>query len=125
MLTIGSTTMCVSGIIMLLLYGLGFLNFWVVVLPVMCYAFGNSFIFPNAYAGALIPFPTIAGIAGAVVGFAQITGGSLASGIISALPDTTQWPLAMVVIFCGVLAILAVRRLPKQPPDHYTHSNVT
>jgi len=68
------------------------------------------FLYMVGFAGALIPFPKIAGIATAVVGTIQILGGSLSSGIMSLLPDDSQWPLAMTFIVCGMLMSLLLKR---------------
>jgi Bcr/CflA subfamily drug resistance transporter len=115
LLKIGAYTILAGGILMLLFFLLGLLNIWVIVIPLVIFLFGASMIFPNAYAGALIPFSKIAGIAGAILGFVQILGGSLASGIISIAPDNTQLPLAIAFITCAAVIWIMIRFvLPKQ-----------
>ena len=115
LLKTGAYTMLVGGILMLLFFLLRLINVWVIIFPLFIFLFGASMIFPNAYAGALIPFSKIAGIAGAILGFVQILGGSLASGIISIAPDNTQLPLAIAFILCAVIIWIMIRFvLPKQ-----------
>lgn len=98
-----------SGFIMAIFLLFGMVEFWVIVIPVMLMVLSAGFIFPNAFAGALMPFPKIAGIAGAIVGFVQIMGGVIASGVISILPDHTQLPIVIVFLICGVGVILMAR----------------
>ena len=62
-------------------------------------------MFANAYASAMIPFGKIAGIAGALAGFLQITGGVIASFIISLMPDHNALPMGVVILVFGVIMV--------------------
>ena len=70
----------------------------VVVFPVILFYFGSTFIWPNAFATAFTSFGYIAGYAGALYGFMQISGGASLGGLMSYLPDSTQLPLALVML---------------------------
>jgi DHA1 family bicyclomycin/chloramphenicol resistance-like MFS transporter len=109
MLKLGATSIALSGVVLLLLWLLQLVGFWFVIMPIMFFIFGASLIFPNAYAGALIPFHKIAGISGAIAGFMQVLGGAVASGITSVLPDNTPLPLAIAFILCGTAIFVMVR----------------
>lgn len=111
MLKVGILLLIMGGMVM---FGFGIfriLNFWVVVIPVIIFMIGSSWIIPNAYAGALIPFARFAGFAGAIIGFIQVAGGSLASGLIAILPDHNQIPLALTLLFCGLISLSAYSKL--------------
>lgn len=108
MLAIGGLLITFSGFIFLMLSIVHLVSFWFVIVPIMIFIFGASIIFPNAFAGALIPFHKIAGIASAIAGFMQVLGGAVASGIISALPSTTPLPMAIAFILCGGVILLII-----------------
>lgn len=101
-IVIGS--LCVAGLALL-----KNANTWTVFIPVLLTLCGVSFIMPNAYACAMTPFGQIAGTAGALASFAQITGGVLSSGIISLLPDHNALPMGMTMLVFGLIALYALR----------------
>ena len=70
---------------------------------------GSSLVFPNSSAGALTPFPKIAGTAGALFGFMQILGGAGASSLIALSHDQNQLPIAITFIITALLSILIFR----------------
>ena len=73
-----------------------------------------AFIFPQSIAGALQPFPHIAGSASSLVGFVQQLIGAATGIAVAALSDGTQLWLANGVLFWAVFALaaywLAVRK---------------
>jgi MFS transporter, DHA1 family, multidrug resistance protein len=74
-----------------------------ILLPTMLYMVGTGFILPNAMAGAIGPFPSLAGTAAALLGFIQM---GLAAGIgvaIGHLADGTARPMAAGIALCGLL----------------------
>ncbi|WP_133127272.1 multidrug effflux MFS transporter [Legionella nagasakiensis] len=106
MMVLGFLCQLGAGLIMLLFYLFGYMNTWVIVAPILLFMMGSSLIFPNSSAGALMPFPKIAGTAGALFGFMQIFGGALSSSIMALLHDQTQLPLAIAFISMALLSIL-------------------
>ena len=104
MLRFGWSIMIFSGILMLAGKWLIGINVWVIVIPVILFYFGSTFIWPNAFAMAFTPFGKIAGYAGALYGFMQIGGGAVISALIANLPDTNQIPLALVMLIASLLA---------------------
>lgn len=106
MMRFGWSVMILSGLLMLIGYWLFGSNVWVIVIPMVLFYFGSTFIWPNAFATAFTPFGQIAGYAGALYGFMQIGGGAAMSALITYLPETNQVPLALVFIFASILAWL-------------------
>jgi DHA1 family bicyclomycin/chloramphenicol resistance-like MFS transporter len=80
---------------------------------------GAGFIFPNAQAGAIAPFPEKAGAASALIGFMQMAAASGAGVIAIHAYDGTANTLAVAVLLLN-LALLAshvalVRKRPAMP----------
>lgn len=110
-----------SGILLLIGKQIFGVNAWAIMLPIILFYFGASFIWPNAFAKAFTPFGHIAGYAGAFYGFIQTLGGAVIAGLISILPDKNQIPLAVVIILTSVCAWLiyelCVNRCTLQEPS--------
>jgi Bcr/CflA subfamily drug resistance transporter len=104
MMRFGWSIMILSGILMLAGKFFIGLNVWVIVIPMVLLYFGSTFIWPNAFATAFTPFGHIAGYAGALYGFMQISGGAVMSTLVTYLPDNNQVPLAMIILFCSMIA---------------------
>lgn len=85
----------------------GAITLWLLITPIIFFIGGTGFVFANAYALALQPFPNIAGIAGSIFGFMQIFGGAIASGVLAYWHDESQLPLTIILAFCAVIAIFA------------------
>ena len=104
MLRIGFAIMLIAGLMMLinkLLFGI---DVWVIVIPMIVFYFGVTFVWPSAFAGAFAPFGKMAGYAGAVYGFMQISGAAAIGTLVSYLPDNNQIPLAAVFIGSSIFA---------------------
>ena len=80
------------------------------MIPVVIYIIGSSFVFSNAYAGAMEAFPNIAGTAGALFGFLQILGGAISSFLMSLFENYNQIPLAIVLMASALIALTSVIR---------------
>ena len=87
---------------------------WAIVVPVFAYMFSFALILPPATAGALSPFPRIAGAASSLLGFTQLGCGAVAGAIVGGLDDGTQMPLAIgmaAASLAGLAALIFVRAL--------------
>jgi Bcr/CflA subfamily drug resistance transporter len=104
MLRIGFIIMLIAGIIMLLCKFIFGMTTFAIVAPMVLFYFGVTFIWPSAFAGAFTPFGKMAGYAGALYGFMQISGAAVIGTIISYLPHENQIPLALVFICTAILA---------------------
>lgn len=95
----------------LLLAGLGWagIHHWLAVIGPMFFSmFAFSFIYPQSIAGALQPFPHVAGAASSLVGFTQQIVGAAAGMIVAALTtDGTQMALAHGVLVSSLFALAA------------------
>ncbi len=75
-----------------------------VVAPMVLFTAGIGVVLPAGIAGAMAPFPRIAGAASALLGFVQMlvaAGASLATGLLHA---PSALPMAGVIAACAVLA---------------------
>jgi DHA1 family 2-module integral membrane pump EmrD-like MFS transporter len=124
MIFAGVCLMLSGGLIMLLLALFGFINTWVIMLPVSLFSMGVGLTFANAFAGAFHPFPQIAGSAGALFGCLQILGGSLASAVMALLHEHNQLPLAIMLSSTGLLAIFCLQGLAKKEEKVFTREAV-
>lgn len=76
-----------------------------IVLPQMLAMVGVGFVFPNSQAGAIGPFPEMAGSASALVGFFQMGVASVVGLAIGHAFDGTARPLATGVAVSGFLML--------------------
>ena len=113
-LRIGVRRMMLLGMSICILGGLamtgfalaGFLNPAVIILPVLVFLCGMGIVMPNGMAGAMGPFPRIAGSASALLGFVQMGAAALGSAIVGHLSFTTQLPLGLCMLGLTVLGLL-------------------
>ena len=109
MMFVGTVFMVIAGSSMLIAALLGYMNLFVIVIPAMIYGFGAIFLICNAFAGAVTPFPYIAGAASALFGAMQIGGGFVSTSLIASLKFSTQEPLAIIYLTIGILAFVALK----------------
>ena len=111
-----SALAAVSGLVMLGLAVAGVATVWAVVVPMSGFMGAFALIHPQVTAGALSPFPGMAGLASSVQGILQTLVGVLVSVVIGLLDDGTQMPMAAAVAVVGVGGLMSykflVRRLP-------------
>jgi DHA1 family bicyclomycin/chloramphenicol resistance-like MFS transporter len=94
----------------LLLAGLAWaaVDHWLAVIgPMLFCMVAFAFIFPQSIAGALQPFPHIAGSASSLVGFMQQLIGASTGVTVAALSDGSQLSLANGVLFWAVFGLVA------------------
>jgi DHA1 family bicyclomycin/chloramphenicol resistance-like MFS transporter len=75
------------------------------------YAFsvGLGIVLPTAIAGAIGPFPRMAGLASAVLGFLQLTAAALYGTVVGRLYDGTPVPMTVAIAAAGLAAAGAER----------------
>lgn len=73
----------------------------VLLAPLLVFLLGFAMIMANASAGALSPFPDVAGTAASLTGFLQQICGATTTGLIAALDNGTAWPMAVLLAFGG------------------------
>jgi DHA1 family bicyclomycin/chloramphenicol resistance-like MFS transporter len=74
-----------------------------ILVPTILYMVGTGFVLPNAMAGAIGPFPRIAGSAAALLGFVQMGLAALGGAVIGHLANGTAIPMAAGIAIVGVL----------------------
>lgn len=104
MLQFGMFCMLIAGCLLLGFKLLGYINVFVIVLPVMLLLFSVPIVFNNSFAGAFHPFPQIAGMVGALFGTMTTLGGAVTSSLLAFAPDKNQLPMAIVIVGCAVLS---------------------
>ena len=113
MLRAGTMIGAAAGLLMAALAWVGVASVASVIGPMFGFAFGLGFVLPNAAAGAIGPFPRMAGLAAAVLGFVQLTGSALYAVAVSQFHDGTLRPMASAIAAAGVLALTASGRVRK------------
>ncbi len=80
----------------------GFITVWTIIGPVTVFTFGTGFVFPNCHAGAIMPYPHMAGTAAALMGSIQMAGAALIGALVGQLHNGTAWPMVIVMAGCGI-----------------------
>ncbi|MEX2631646.1 MAG: multidrug effflux MFS transporter [Tistlia sp.] len=87
-----------------------------VVAPAALFFFGSGFALPNATAGAINPFPRMAGAASGLMGFLQMAGAAVLGALVGRFQDGGPLVMMAAIAGAGLVAVLAhrliVRRLP-------------
>jgi DHA1 family bicyclomycin/chloramphenicol resistance-like MFS transporter len=104
---IGCVTCAAAGIALTLSGWTGFGGLYAIVLLMALCFIGVGFVAPQATAGALAPFPHLAGTAAALLGFLQMSTGLLVNALTSAWFDGTPRPMVTVNLACALLALAA------------------
>jgi DHA1 family bicyclomycin/chloramphenicol resistance-like MFS transporter len=95
----------------------GVFDAWSICVPMIFISIANGLIFPNCQAGAVAPFPHMAGTAAALMG-AMMMGGSFVVGtVIAGAYDGTARPMTLAILACGVLQWAAFHLLAKRSRD--------
>lgn len=113
MIALGSAVCALGGVTALVLAWSGVQTIVAVVAPIAVYFLGAALVLPNATAGAISPFPRMAGTASSLLGFLQMGAGALTGWLVGLLHDGTTRVMttAIGVMAVGTLAVflLAVR----------------
>ncbi len=106
LILIGATLAAIGGGVMAAFAWTGTVTVLSIVLPQMLAMVGVGFVFPNSQAGAIGPFPQMAGAASALVGFFQMGVASIVGLAIGHAFDGTARPLATGVAVSGFLMLV-------------------
>lgn len=115
---IGLGFVALGGVGLLILLNVFEPDFFTVMLPVACYAFGIAFVTPALTTAALAPFPHMAGAASSLSGFMQM-GGGLLGAMIAVVIGEPVLAMSTVVPAMGLVAIVCwfgFRKLPDPTP---------
>lgn len=130
--TVSARRLSAAGLVMSLLGSAGLLvpaltaapSVLAVVAPMVLFTAGLGIVLPAGIAGAMAPFPRIAGAASALLGFVQMlvaAAASLATGLFHA---PSALPMAGVIAASTVLAALAFMALVRREPSGDRQSTV-
>lgn len=103
----GTATLAAGTVAMPVLALTGLDNVWAIVAPMFVFMVGMGIAYPNALAGAVGPFPRIAGAASALMGFLFMSLAAVSGSAVGALYDRSQMPLAVIVAILGVASLLS------------------
>ncbi|MBP2311302.1 multidrug effflux MFS transporter [Azospirillum soli] len=87
-----------------------------VVAPVFVFMVGAGLTLPNAMAGAVGPYPMMAGLASSLVGFAQMSIAALIGILVGHLPSGTPLPMMGAIGLVALGAVVAHRALVTPRP---------
>ncbi len=115
LLMAGVSLSFLGGAVMVAIGAAGHVSAPAIILPAMVFTTGMGIVLPTGMAGAMAPFPAIAGAASAVLGFVQMAVSGLASLAVGAFAPTSQVPMAAVIavvtgIAFGAFTVLVWRR---------------
>ncbi|CAO3419494.1 multidrug effflux MFS transporter [Azospirillum endophyticum] len=89
----------------------GVLHLLAIVVPVFLFILGAGLTLPNATANAVGPYPTMAGLASSLLGFAQMAIAAVIGIVVGHLNDGTALPMMGAIGLVGLGALLAHRLL--------------
>jgi DHA1 family bicyclomycin/chloramphenicol resistance-like MFS transporter len=93
------------GTVILVLALMGIVSWFSVMLPMYFVFMSCGLTLPTCMAGAISPFPHMAGAASSLAGFVQMAVGSLAGFLVGKLYDGTTLPLMGMICLCSYLAL--------------------
>lgn len=111
MIAAGTLVMLAGAATMAGLAAAGVFTVWAVVGPFFVVMIGVGLTLPNAIAGAIGPFPAMAGTASALMGFLQMTLAALVGIAIGHATGSDGLPMALAVLLTTLGALAAFRFL--------------
>jgi DHA1 family bicyclomycin/chloramphenicol resistance-like MFS transporter len=102
MVFLGSIVVLIASMMAGLLAWTGTNHIAAVVAPMFLYMVGMGVVMPNCMAGAIGPFPAMAGAASALLGFVQMGLAALVGLLVGQFHDGTQMPMASAIAAMGV-----------------------
>ncbi len=113
-IALGNTFQLAAGLAGLGLALAGVFSVASVVAPAALFFFGSGFALPNATAGAINPFPRMAGAASALMGFLQMAGAALLGALVGHLQRADSIAMMAAIAGGGLVATLAHRLIVRR-----------
>lgn len=104
-----------SGLAMVVLRLLGFIDIYVILVPMAFYLLGSGLLFPSTTTYAIMPFPALAGSAGALMGGLQNIGAGISTFVSSNFRQSSQLPLALILTTLALLMIVIYWKYIQSP----------
>ncbi len=98
LILMGGLLMCLGGASIIIMVVLHEEVMFALFTAVLVFLFGTSFVFGNSFACVLTPFGNMAGTTVAVIGFFQVLGGVLSSGLMSVFSDYGAMPMGVFIL---------------------------
>lgn len=117
----GVVMAALSGTVLAALAFAGIATLAAILIPMAGFMAAYSLIVPQATAGALSPFPEVAGAASSLLGFLQICVGAASATAVGVLDDGTQMPMTTAVGIAAVALPIVYFSLVR--PIHGTRRN--
>lgn len=111
MIGYGCAVLALSGIAMAALAWLGMRHPLAIVLPMLAFMTAYMWVVPQATAGALTPYPSIAGSAASLVSFAQFVIAAAVATLVGVAFDGTSRAMASAIGLCGLCALAVFRTM--------------
>lgn len=109
----GTTLAVISGLTMLLPALFDLHNLWLTTITQICYMVGVGMVMPQAMAGALAPFSTMAGTASSLLGFTQSLIAASVGMLVGHYHSGTPTTMALSIALMGSLSLLSFWLLVK------------
>ncbi|KZD12807.1 multidrug effflux MFS transporter [Oceanibaculum pacificum] len=116
LVAIGACIVFAAGLAMLGLALAGLITAVTVIGPMMAMLIGMGLMIPSAMAGAIGPFPQIAGVASALMGFLQMGIAMLMSLLVGLLHGLHDSPMQIAFAFSASLVLLSYLTLVRRRP---------
>jgi DHA1 family bicyclomycin/chloramphenicol resistance-like MFS transporter len=113
----GSVVAATGGIIMATLAITEVHHVAAIVVPQMIYMIGVGIVMPQSMAGALGPFPHMAGTASAFLGFIQMSFAAAIGVLVGHYHDGSPLSMALSIALMGVLTLVSFLRLSRASSD--------
>lgn len=107
----GTLLLALAGCLLAALAWSGVAHPLAVALPMFVYMVAYMWTVPQSTAGALTPFPTIAGSVASLLAFVQLIGAATCAFLVGAAYDGTVRPMATAIAIVALLAFAAFRLL--------------
>ncbi len=120
----GSLIACAAGIGMAVLSAANVYHVAAVIGPHMLFMMSVGIVMPQAMAGAIGPFPSMAGSASALLGFIQMAVAAGAGALVGILHDGTSHAMAFIIGLMGI-GTLASFLLVARPAGQVREAGVT
>lgn len=107
MIMAGSIGVLTSAVALVLSLAIFDWTIWSVFLPMVPLGFSQGIAMPNAMAAVVSVAPRIAGAASGLAGFLQMAIAALAAQIVGSIQNGTPYPLAIGIVSCATLTVMA------------------
>ncbi|TVO71197.1 Bcr/CflA family multidrug efflux MFS transporter [Sedimenticola selenatireducens] len=94
-----------------------------IVVPQMIYMMGVGIVMPQSMAGALAPFPHMAGTASAFLGFIQMSFAAVIGVLVGHYHDGSPLSMALSIALMGILTLVSFLRLSRASSDEDDDDN--